>query len=95
MTTPPPDPDPPKPENLVDEAGHAIEAAEEKIEHASLEAATAVEERVGDAGPWVWWRLGVIAVAILIALLLFLQFRGGYTGSADAPAAPQATTPAK
>ena len=63
----------------------------------ALEVASEVEQTVGVTGPTNWWRLGLIAVVIVAAILLALQLMAGNTGTEMIPgtptAAPQSAQP--
>ncbi len=82
-----------KVDRLVDENGAEVEVPEDS----ALKVATDVEQTVGATGPTNWWRLGLIALAIVAAILLALQLMGGNTGTDVIPgtpvAAPQTSTP--
>jgi anti-sigma-K factor RskA len=56
----------------------------------ALEVATEVEQRGGVTGPTNWWRMGLIAVAIVAAILLALQLMAGNTGTEMIPGTPTA-----
>lgn len=45
---------------------------------------------VGATGPTNWWRTGIIALAIVIAILLVLQLAGGWPGTDVQPGTPVA-----
>ncbi len=78
-------------DNLVDETGAAIDVPDDS----SIRPATDAEPGIGAAGPTSWWRIGLVALAIVAAILLALQFLGGNTGTDVIPgtpvAAPQGT----
>jgi hypothetical protein len=68
-------------------------------EDAALRVETAVEEVVHDHGPATWWRLGMIALALVALVLLILQIISGgppkmpvpvNSSAASAPATPAA-----
>ena len=71
---------------VVDEAGNPIEVPDDT----TLKAATEVEQTVGATGPTNWWRLGLAALAVLIAIVLVLRFAGGNTGTDVIPGTPVA-----
>ena len=48
------------------------------------------EPNVGGTGPTNWWRAGIIAVAIVAAILLLLQLRGAPPGTDVQPGTPGA-----
>jgi hypothetical protein len=54
---------------LIDENGSRIEVPP----HSELKVANDHEATVGATGPTNWWLYGVIAVAIIIAILLLMQ----------------------
>ena len=78
---------------LVDENGSRIDVPDDT----ALKVATDVEQTVGATGPTNWWRLGLIALAVIALGLLLMQTgrwrtahyrrRPRYTGDrADQPA---------
>ena len=77
---------------LVDENGQKLDLPDDT----TLKVATGVEQTVGGTGPTAWWRYGLVALLIVAAILVALQFLGGNTGTAVIPgtptAAPQGTT---
>ena len=77
---------------LVDENGSRVDVPD----NSALKVAAEGEQTVGATGPTNWWRIGIIAVAIVAAILLVLQLMGGNTGTEMIPgtptAAPQAET---
>lgn len=79
---------------LVDENGNPIELERDT----TVGAASDVEPTVGATGPTNWWRLGLVALGVLVAILLVLQLVSGDPGTAVIPgspvAAPQTTSPA-
>ncbi|MGN6486663.1 MAG: hypothetical protein ACTHLT_02430 [Devosia sp.] len=82
-----------KVDTLVDEQGYKIDVPDDS----SLQVATEVEQTVGATGPTNWWRMGLIAICIVAAILLALQLMGGNTGTEMIPgtptAAPQSAQP--
>lgn len=78
---------------MVDERGNPVDVPDDE----GLKVATAAEETIGATGPTNWWRLGIVALGVMIATILVLQFVGGNTGTAVVPgtpvAAPQTETP--
>lgn len=56
----------------------------------ALEVATEVEQTTGVTGPTNWWRMGLIAIAIVAAILLALQLMAGNTGTEMIPGTPTA-----
>ena len=75
-----------KVDTLVDEQGYKVDVPDDS----SLQVATEVEQTVGATGPTNWWRLGLIAVGIVAAILLALQLMGGNTGTEMIPGTPTA-----
>ncbi len=71
---------------LVDENGSRLQVPGDS----SLKVATEVEQTVGATGPTNWWRLGLVVIAILAAVLLVLQMLGGNTGTEMIPGTPTA-----
>ena len=55
-----------------------------------LKLATEVAEARGVTSPTAWWRLGLVALAIVIALLLAMQVLGGNKGTGVVPGTPVA-----
>jgi hypothetical protein len=78
-------------DTLVDETGSKIEVPE----NSALEVATTVEQTVGATGPTNWWRMGLVGVAIVAAILLVLQMMGGNTGTDMVPGTPTAAPQAQ
>jgi len=84
-----------KVDTLVDENGNKIDVPDDT----SLKIATEVEQVTGATGPTNWWRMGLIGIAIVAAILLVLQMLGGNTGTEMIPGTPtaapqsQTTTP--
>ena len=88
---PPKQPDVAAVDFLVDENGSKIEVPEDSM----LRVTTDVEQAVGATGPANWWRLGLIGLGIVVAILLILQLLAGKTGTEMVPGTPtEATTPA-
>ena len=75
-----------KVDTLVDENGYKVDVPDDS----ALEVTTAVEQTVGATGPTNWWRMGLIAVGIVAAILLVLQLMGGNTGTEMIPGTPTA-----
>jgi len=75
-----------KVDTLVDENGYKIDVPD----NSALEVATPTEPTVRATGPTNWWRLGLIAVCIVAAILLALQLLGGNTGTEMIPGTPTA-----
>jgi hypothetical protein len=49
-----------------------------------------IEAAAGAPGPTAWWRYGIVALAVVIAVLLALQFLGGNKGTDVIPGTPVA-----
>ena len=79
-------------DQLIDENGQPIALPE----NTALEVTDVVEDAVGGTGPSAWWRMGLIGLGIVIAMLLLFQLLMGRTGTDVIPgtptAAPQQTT---
>jgi hypothetical protein len=58
--------------------------------HEELKLETEVAEATGVTSPTAWWRLGLVALAIVIALLLAMQMLGGNKGTGVVPGTPVA-----
>ena len=80
-----------KVDTLVDENGNKIDVPDDT----ALKIATDVEQVTGATGPTNWWRLRLIGIGIVAAILLGLQMLNGNTGTEMIPgtptAAPQST----
>ena len=53
-----------------------------------LRAETGVEQTVRGTGPSNWWRLGILALAVIVALLLARQLLNGNRGTDVVPGTP-------
>ena len=73
-------------DNLVDERGYKIPLADDT----SIKIAADMEPVVGGTSPTNWWGAGLIALAIVAAILLGMQFLGGNTGTDVIPGTPVA-----
>lgn len=73
-------------DTLVDENGARIEVPDDT----ALKVATAAEQMTGNTGPTNWWRMGLIGIAIVAAILLVLQMLNGNTGTEMVPGTPTA-----
>ena len=62
-----------------------------------LKLETEIAEATGVTSPTSWWRIALVAMVVLVALLLAAQFLNGNKGTDVIPgtpiAAPQGTTP--
>jgi len=79
-------------DTLVDETGAPVIVPE----GSSVRPTSEPEESVGATSPSSWWFYGVLALAIVVALLLVLQMLNGAPGTATQPGSPTAqpvTTP--
>ena len=78
--------------SVVDERGYKIPTGED----ASLKIASEAEPVVGGTSPTNWWRAGLIALFIVAAMLLVLQWLNGNRQTEMIPGtpvvAPQAET---
>lgn len=75
-----------KVDTLVDENGAPVRVPDDS----TLKVATDVEQTVGATGPTNWWRLGLVGLGIVAAILLVLQLLGGNTGTEMIPGTPTA-----
>ncbi len=73
---------------LVDENGNPVDVSDDT----TLKVATNVEQTVGATGPTNWWRMGLIALGIVAAILLGLQMLAGNPGTDVVPGTPTAAT---
>jgi hypothetical protein len=75
-----------KVDTLVDENGYKVDVPDDT----SLKIATEVEQVTGATGPTSWWRMGLLGLGIVAAILLVLQLLNGNTGTAMIPGTPTA-----
>ena len=75
-----------KVDTLVDENGNKVDVPDDT----SLKIATEVEQVTGATGPANWWRVGLIALGIVAAIVLALPLLGGNTGTEMIPGTPTA-----
>ena len=79
-------------DHIPDERGYKIPVGEDS----SLKIASEMEPVVGGSSPTNWWRAGLIALFIVAAMLLVLNFLNGNRGTDMIPgtpiAAPQTET---
>lgn len=61
----------------------------------SLQVATDIEERVGGRGPVTFWRLGLLGLLVLVAVLFALQWAGGNRQTDVQPGTPVAAPPSE
>lgn len=73
-------------DNLVDESGAPIVLGE----GSSIRPTGEVEASIGATSPSNWWFYGIVALAIVVALLLVLQWLNGAPGSDVQPGSPSA-----
>lgn len=73
-----------KVDRLVDENGATVEVVPET----ALIVEDEVERTVGGTGPTAWFRVGVIGVLIVAAILLGLQLLGGGASTDMVPGTP-------
>lgn len=78
-------------DRLIDENGAPVEIPEDS----ELRLTHAVEETVGGTGPTAWWRIGLIALAIVVVILLLFQLLLGRTSTDVAPGTPTTATQAQ
>ncbi len=71
---------------VVDEQGNPIELPKD----ATLKIASALDPAIGGTGPSNWWRYGLVALLILVAIILVLQLLGGNKGTDVIPGTPVA-----
>ena len=80
-------------DNLIDERNYKIPVGEDT----SIKIANEMEPVVGGTSPTNWWRAGLIALFIVAAILLILQFLNGNRQTEMIPGtpvtAPQAEQP--
>lgn len=62
---------------LVDENGARVDVADDS----TLRMAAGAEQTVGATGPTNWWRLGLLALAIVVVILFVLQLLNGAPGT--------------
>jgi hypothetical protein len=80
-----------KVDTLVDENGSRVDVPDDS----SLGVATEAQQTVGATGPTNWWRIGMLGIAIMAAILLVLQLMGGNTGTEMIPGTPTAAPQAE
>jgi hypothetical protein len=73
-------------DNLIDEHGYKIPAPDDT----SIKVASELDPSVGGTGPTNWWRYGLVALAIVAAILLTMQMLGGNKGTDVIPGTPVA-----
>ncbi len=71
-------------DRLVDENASPINIPD----NSGLRSAHGVEESVGATGPTNWWRMGLLALAIVVAILFVLQLLNGAPGTDVQPGTP-------
>jgi hypothetical protein len=71
-------------DSVVDERGYKIPTGED----ASLKIASEAEPVVGGTSPTNWWRAGLIALFIVAAMLLVLQWLNGNRQTEMIPGTP-------
>lgn len=69
---------------LVDEQGNRIDMRKET----PIRVAVTEEEAVGATGPSAWWLYGLVALAIVVAILLTLQWINGNPQTDVIPGTP-------
>ena len=73
-----------KVDRLIGENAAPIEVPED----AALRLVDDVEATAASAGPTAWWRVGLIALGIVAAILLIFQLMMGGTGTNVVPGTP-------
>ena len=71
-------------DNMVDENGSRVSVPSDS----ELKVAREEEATVGSTGPTNWWLYGLIALAIVIAIILVLQMINGAPGTDVQPNSP-------
>ena len=71
-------------DSLIDENGSRIDVGEDR----SLRIAAEMEPVVGGTSPTNWWRAGLIALFIVAAMLLVLQWLNGNRQTEMIPGTP-------
>ena len=74
---------------LVDENGSRVDVPDDT----TLKVATGVEQTVGATGPTNWWRLGIVALAVIALGLLIMQLVGGGPPATDVVPGTPVTAP--
>ncbi len=82
----PANPEAAKVDFLVDENGSRIDVPD----NAGIRPAGPAEASVGGTGPTNWWLYGLVALAIVIAILFLLQMFSGAPGTDVQPGTPTA-----
>lgn len=73
-----------KVDSLVDENGAKLKVPEDS----ALVLEDDVERTVGGTGPTAWWRVGLLGIAIVAAILLLLQLLSGGASTDVVPGTP-------
>lgn len=73
-------------DHLVDENASIVDVEDGAL----LAPSDDIEATVGATGPGAWWRMGLIGLGIVAAILLVLQLLGGNPGTAVQPGTPVA-----
>ena len=73
-------------DHLVDENASVVDVEDGSL----LVQSDEVEDSVGATAPSSWWRLGLIALGVVVAILLLLQVFGGNPGTNVVPGTPVA-----
>ena len=82
-------PDVAKVDRIVSEQGYTIPVAEDS----TLRVATNIEQATGGTGPANWWRLGLLTLVVIVAIIFMMQWLGGNRQTAVIPDTP-VTAPA-
>lgn len=79
-------PDAAQADYMVDEAGNPIDVRH----NSTVKIAAGDEPAVGITGPTSWWRIGLVALFIVAAILLGMQLLSGNKGTDVIPGTPVA-----
>ena len=77
-----------KVDHLVDENGARLNVPDDS----GLVVEDRVERTVGNTGPTAWWRVGLIGIAVVVAILLVLQLVSGGATTDVVPGTPTTAT---
>lgn len=73
-------------DDLVDENASRVDVPDDSL----IRPASRTEQAVGGTSPTNWWRIGLVALLIVAAILLALQLLGGAPDTAVQPGTPVA-----
>lgn len=71
-------------DHLVDENASIVDVDDGSL----LAPSDDIEKTVGATGPSAWWRVGLVGLGIVAAILLVLQLLGGNPGTSVEPGTP-------